>query len=96
MPEIKLSVTTADLQRLNAEAEAAGIPRAHLIRDRALTTTTGVAGLTTAAYHALVADAVAFTRGDLQRLQVETLVAYVIRRLDHYSRQAAARHQSPA
>jgi hypothetical protein len=52
--------------------------------------------LTTAAYHALVADAVAFTRGDLARLQVETLVAYVIRRLDHYSRQAAARHQPPA
>jgi hypothetical protein len=52
--------------------------------------------LTTAAYHALVADAVAFTRGDLARLQVETLVAYVIRRLDHYSRQATARHQPPA
>ncbi len=96
MPEIKLNVSAADLQRLNADADAAGIPRAHLIRNRALTATSDVAGLTTAAYHALVADAVAFTRGDLARLQVETLVAYVIRRLDHYSRQAAARHQPPA
>ncbi len=96
MPEIKLNVSTDDLHRLNAEAEAAGIPRAQLVRQRALTGGGDVAGLTTAAYHALVADAVAFTRGDLARLQVETLVAYVIRRLDHYSRQAAANHQSPA
>jgi hypothetical protein len=77
MPEIKLNVTNADLARLNAEAAAHGIPRAHLIRQRALGEG-GVAGLTTAAYHALVADACAFMRGDLNRRHVETLVAYVI------------------
>jgi hypothetical protein len=77
MPEIKLNVTDADLARLNAEAAAHGIPRAHLIRQRALSTG-GVAGLSTAAYHALVADACAFMRGDLNRRHVETLVAYVI------------------
>jgi hypothetical protein len=78
MPEIKLNVTDADLARLNAEAAAHGIPRAHLIRQRALSTGGVVAGLSTAAYHALVADACAFMRGDLNRRHVETLVAYVI------------------
>lgn len=77
MPEIKLNVTAADLARLNAEAAAAGVARAHLIRQRALGGD-GVAGLTTAAYHALVADACTFMRGDLNRRHVETLVAYVI------------------
>lgn len=77
MPEIKLNVTDADLARLNAEAAAHGIPRAHLIRQRALGGD-GVAGLSTAAYHALVADACTFMRGDLNRRHVETLVAYVI------------------
>jgi len=81
MPEIKLNVSVDDLARLNAEAAANGIPRAHLIRQRALGdsgATGGVARLSTAAYHALVADACAFMRGDLSRRHVETLVAYVI------------------
>jgi hypothetical protein len=81
MPEIKLHVSDTDLQRLNAEAAAAGIPRAHLIRERALSANGGVARLTTAEYHALVAGAAAYMRGDLPRLQVETLCAYVITQL---------------
>jgi hypothetical protein len=81
MPEIKLHVTDADLARLNAEAAAAGVPRAQLIRERALSTSGGVARLTTAEYHALVAGAAAYMRGDLPRLQVETLCAYVITQL---------------
>jgi len=93
MPEIKLNVTTADLARLNDEANAAGIPRAHLIRQRALGGG-GVAGLTTAAYHALVADACAFMRGDLNRRHVETLVAYVI--AHSHPSQATAGDQSAA
>jgi hypothetical protein len=47
-------------------------------------------------YHALVADAVSAMRGDLPRLQVEYLVAYVITRLDQHSRQAVASHQPVA
>ena len=90
MPEIKLHVSDADLQRLNAEAAAAGMPRAHLIRERALSSDTGVARLSTAEYHALAAGAVAFMRGDLGRNHVETLVAYVITRLDQHQRKAAA------
>jgi hypothetical protein len=35
-------------------------------------------------------------RGDLPRLQVEYLVAYVITRLDQHSRQADAGHQPVA
>ena len=96
MPEIKVRLTDADLARLNAEATAAGIARAALVRDRALTSGSGVARLSTAAYHALVADAAAFMRGDLHRQHVETLVAYVITRLDQHSRQAAAGDQQAA
>ena len=97
MPEIKLNVTNDDLARLNAEAAAHGIPRAHLIRQRALgepDTTSGVARLSTAAYHALVADACAFMRGDLNRRHVETLVAYVI--AHSHPSEATADHQPPA
>jgi hypothetical protein len=65
-----------------------------LIRDRALSS--GLPRLTTAAYHALVADAASYMRGDLPKLHVETLIAYVITRLDQHSRQADAGHQSAA
>jgi hypothetical protein len=94
MPEIKLRISQADLDRLNAEAALLGVPRAQLIRDRALST--AVARLSTVEYHRLVADAVTATRGDLPRLQVEYLVAYVITRLDQHSRQAVAGHQPAA
>ena len=96
MPEIKVRLTDADLARLNAEATAAGMARAALVRDRALSGGSGVARLSTAAYHALVADAAAFMRGDLHRQHVETLVAYVITRLDQHSRQAATCDQPAA
>ena len=88
MPEIKLHVSDDDLARLNSEAAAHGIPRAHLIRQRALSAG-GVAGLTTVEYHSLVAEACAFMRGDLNRRHVETLVAYVIAK-------TAASHQPVA
>ena len=94
MPEIKLRISQADLDRLNAEAALLGVPRAQLIRDRALSPS--VARLSTVEYHSLVADAVTATRGDLPRLQVEYLVAYVITRFDQHSRQAVAGHQSAA
>ena len=90
MPEIKLQVSQDDLHRLNQEAVAAGTSRAALIRDRALSRPT------TTEYHALVADAVAFMRGDLPRMQVETLTAYVIARLYKHPSQADASHQPPA
>ena len=80
MPEIKLHITPEDLDRLNQESAAAGTSRAALIRDRALSRPT------TMDYHALVADAVAFMRGDLPKLQAETLTAYVITRLNQHHR----------
>lgn len=80
MQEIKVRFTPDDLATLDAEAAAAGTSRSALIRDRALRR------LTTAGYHALVADAVAFMRGDMPKLQAETLTAYVITRLDQHHR----------
>jgi hypothetical protein len=64
------------------------------IRNKALSLP--VARLSTVEYHALVADAVSAMRGDLPRLQVEYLVAYVITRLDQHSRQTDAGHQPAA
>lgn len=90
MPEIKLNLTSADLDRLNQEAAAAGTSRAALIRNRALSRPT------TTEYHALVADAVAFMRGNLPRMQVETLTAYVIARLYKHQPKADTSHQPAA
>ena len=80
MQEIKVRFEAADLALIDGEAAAAGMARSALIRDRALRR------LTTVEYHALVAGAVAFMRGDLPRMQVETLTAYVITRLDQHPR----------
>ena len=87
MQEIKVRFEATDLAALNHQAAAAGTSRAALIRDRALRR------LTTTEYHALVADAVAVTHGNLPRLQVEYLVAYVITRLDQHPSQTVAGHQ---
>ena len=87
MQEIKVRFEATDLAALDQKAAAAGTSRAALIRDRALRR------LSTVEYHALVADAVAFMRGDLPRMQVETLTAYVITRLDQHPSQAVAGHQ---
>jgi hypothetical protein len=92
MQEIKVRFQPADLASLDQQVAAAGTSRAGLIRDRALSLP--VARLTTVEYHALVADAAAFVRGDLPKLQVETLIAYVITRLDQHQRQTDASHQS--
>lgn len=84
MQEIKVRFNPDDLAALDQQAAAAGTSRAALIRNKALSLP--VARLNTVAYHALVADAVAHMRGGLPRLQVETLVAYVITRLDQHHR----------
>lgn len=94
MQEIKVRFNPEDIQHLDQQASIAGTSRAGLIRDRALRS--ALPRLTTAEYHALVAEAAAYMRGDLPRLQVEILTAYVISRLDQHSRQAVASHQSAA
>lgn len=87
MQEIKIRFEATDLAALDQQAAAVGTTRAALIRDRVLRR------LSTAEYHALVADALAATHGNLPRLQVEYLVAYVINRLNQNSSQAVAGHQ---
>jgi hypothetical protein len=94
MQEIKVRFQPSDIAALDQQVATAGTTRAQLIRDRALSLP--AARLTTVDYHALVADAVSAMRGDLPRLQVEYLVAYVITRLDQHHRQAVAGHQPVA
>ena len=84
MQEIKVRFEAADLTALDQQAATLGTSRSAFIRNKALSLP--VARLSTVEYHALVADAVAFMRGDLPRLQVETLTAYVISRLDQHPR----------
>jgi hypothetical protein len=43
-----------------------------------------------------VAESCAFMRGDLNARHVETLIAYVISRLDQHSKQTATSHQPVA
>jgi hypothetical protein len=94
MQEIKVRFNPDDLTALDQQAAASGTSRSAFIRNKALSLP--VARLTTVEYHALVADAVSAMRGDLPRLQVEYLVAYVITRLDQHHRQTDAGHQPAA
>ena len=84
MQEIKVRFNPDDLTALDQQAAAAGTSRSAFIRNKALSLS--VARLTTVEYHALVTDAVSAMRGDLPRLQVEYLVAYVITRLGQHHR----------
>ena len=96
MIQIKTHLQPTDLALLDREAAMLGITRSELIRRRVTGCNDGGSGLTPADYHRLVADASRFMRGAIDRTQVETLVAYVIRRLHPHLTQTDARHQPPA
>lgn len=94
LQEVKVRLSAADLQVLDSHAALAGVSRSALIRDRALSAS--LASFSTTDYHRLVSDSCAFMRGDLSPRHVETLIAYVITRLDQHSKQAATSHQPAA
>lgn len=94
LQEVKIRLSPADLQVLDAQAAATGTSRSALIRDRVLST--ALVKLTPVDYHRLVADSCAFMRGDLNPRHVETLIAYVITRLDQHSKQTATSDQPVA
>lgn len=94
LQEVKIRLSAADLQVLDAQVAAAGANRSQFIRDRVLST--ALVKLTPTDYHRLVADSCAFMRGDLNPRHVETLIAYVITRLDQHSKQTATSDQPVA
>ena len=96
MIEIKVRFKPADLELLDCEAAMLGINRSELVRRRVSGCNNGGSRLTPVDYHRLVVDAARFMRGAIDRTQVETLVAYVIRRLHPHLSQADASHQPPA
>ena len=96
MIEIKTRLQPADLAVVDRRAAALGITRAELVRRRVTGCNDGGSGLMPADYQRLVVDASRFMRGAIDRTQVETLVAYVIRRLDSHLTAPIARHQPPA
>jgi hypothetical protein len=78
MPVVKVTYSEEDIQLLDRDANQQGTSRAELIRQRTLTRHTTGAPFTTAEYHRVVANAHQFTRGSIDRLQVESLVAFVL------------------
>lgn len=86
MKEVKVRFEPADLVVLDQQSAMAGVSRAELIRSRALVANCDM-GLTTAAYHRLVSDALTNVRGDIPRRMVEQLVAYVITWISSTSQQ---------
>lgn len=88
--ETKIRFTSSELEAIDAAAAATGMSRSAYARQRVTNCDSGKLSLTPSAYHALVADAATFMRGDLNRHHVETLVAYVIRRLGEHQPEAVA------
>jgi hypothetical protein len=78
MPIVKVTYSEDDIHLLDRDAEQQGTSRAELIRQRTLTRQSTGAPFTTADYHRVVASAHQFTRGTIDRLQVESLVAFVL------------------
>ena len=77
MREVKVRFSEADLQNLDQMADGMGVSRAEVIRQRVLGGDGG--GLTVNGYHRLVSDALRLTQGAVNRREVETVVAYVVR-----------------
>lgn len=77
MREVKVRFSEADLQSLDEMADGMGVSRAEVIRQRVLGGDGG--GLTVNEYHRLVSDALRLTQGAVNRREVETVVAYVVR-----------------
>ena len=94
--ETKIRFTATELAAIDQAAAAAGTSRSAFVRDRVTNSNSSDARLTPAAYHRLVSDTCAFMRGDLNRNHIETLVAYVIRRVDQYQREAVAGDHPPS
>jgi hypothetical protein len=78
MPVVKVTYSEEDIQLLDRDAQQQGTSRAELIRQRTLTRHTTDSPFTYADYHRVVASAHQFTRGSIDRLQVESLVAFVL------------------
>lgn len=79
MREVKVRFSEADLQSLDEMADGMGVSRAEAIRQRVLGGE--VPALTPDGYHRLVSDALRLTHGAVNRREVETVVAFVVRKV---------------
>lgn len=78
---VKVAFDPDDIALLDRDANAAGISRAELIRNRTLTRSTGSRPFTTADYHRLVTEAYTHTNGIFDRRHVESLVAWTLNKI---------------
>lgn len=84
MKVVKVSFHEEDIIQLTAQAKAAGLNRAELIRERVLGRQDNGAPApvrTAAQFNKLCSDAHRETHGTLSRSQVEALVAFVFTRM---------------
>ena len=94
LQEVKVRMSPADITAVDLQAAATGTSRSAFIRDKVLSAPP--TSITTADYHRLVSDACTFMRGDLNSRHVETLVAYVITRLDQHFKKTGTGDQPVA
>ena len=78
---IKLRIDEDDVTLLDEQAQALGVTRAELIRQRAIAPSNGVKAFSTEEYHQLQRDAYHTTLGTLSRHHVESIVAFVFARM---------------
>lgn len=78
---IKLRIDEDDVTLLDEQAQALGVTRAELIRQRAISPSNGVKAFSTEEYHQLQRDAYHTTLGTLSRHHVESIVAFVFARM---------------
>ena len=78
---VKVGFAPAALDQIDQEAKAAGLSRSELIRQRTLTRGVSTKELTPNDYHRLVSEAAAYTRGAIDRRQLESIVAFTVSKL---------------
>ncbi len=78
---IKLRIDEDDITLLDKQAQALGVTRSELIRQRAVAPSNDVKAFSTEDYHQLQRDAYHTTLGTLSRHHVEAIVAFVFARM---------------
>ena len=78
---VKVRIDETDIPLLDEQAQALGVTRSELIRQRAVSPSNGIKAFSTEEYHQLQRDAYHTTLGTLSRHHVESIVAFVFARM---------------
>jgi hypothetical protein len=78
---VKVAFDPSDISALDRDAAIQGVSRAELIRNRTLNRNAGSKQLTPTDYHRVISEAAAYTRGAIDRHQLEAIVAFTINKV---------------